>query len=87
MGEFYLTFREEIISILDNLFLKNRKPLPKSSHLISSHLMSIPLKPKTRHKYYNKTANQYLSLRAKILKNIVANRVQKHIKDSYIMTK
>ena len=41
--------------------------------------MSIPLKPKTRQRYYKKSANQLslIKIDVKILKNIVASRVQK----------
>ena len=43
--------------------------------------MSIPLKPKTRQRY-KKSANQLslIKIDVKILKNIVANRAQKHQK-------
>ena len=78
-GEFYQTFREELMPILLKLFQKisEEGTLPNSFYEVTITLIQ---KPKTTLKR-NYTALSLMSIDAKILSRILANRIQQHIKE------
>ena len=78
IGEFYQTFREELMPILLKLFQKiaEERILPNSFYE-----STITLMPKSKTTQNRKLqAISLMNIDGKILKKILANRIQQHIK-------
>ena len=79
-GEFYQTFREELMPILLKLFKKNCRGRNFSNSFYKATITLIPKPDKDKTQKRKLQANILMNIDAKILNKIFANRIQPHIK-------
>ena len=79
-GEFYQTFREELMPILLKLFQTIAEERTFLNLFYEATITLIPKPDKDNPKKENDRPTSLMNIDAKILNEILANRIQKHIK-------
>ena len=80
-GEFYQTFREELMSILRNSFKTLQRKKHFQTHSIRPPSPWFQNQAKTTHKKEHYKPISLMNIDAKIRNKILANRIQQHIKN------
>ena len=79
-AEFYQTFREDLISILSKLYHKMEMEQALPSSFYEATITLIPKPRKDLTKKENSRPISVMTINAKLLNKIFANRIQKHTK-------
>ena len=79
-GEFYQTFRQELMPILLKLFSKNHRGRNTSKLILQGHHHPDTKTRQRQHKKENYRPIPLMNIDAKIINKILTNRIQQHIK-------
>ena len=79
-GEFYQTFREELMYNLLKLFQKFFTGRNTSKHILQGHHQSDTKTRQRQHRKRNYRPISLMNIDAKILNKILTNRIQQHIR-------
>jgi hypothetical protein len=87
MAEFYHTFKEKITTILLKLFQAIEREETLTNSFWETSITLIPKSNKDKTKKENYRPISLMNIHAKLLSEILTNRIQNRSKSSYTMTK